>query len=158
MNPWKHALREGAITGSVASVLSTVALAAAGRREDGHAVAPINATSHWFYDTPALGQNHPSLRHTLGGYLIHHAASMFWGVLHARAWGMHAHAKRTAPALAGAGAAAAAACFVDLRVAPRRLTPGFEHRLSSGSLVLAYAFFALGLAASSVLLRPVQPQ
>ena len=56
--------------------------------------------------------------------------------MHAAAWGMQERNKRPAAALAGAAAAAALACFVDFRLTPRRLTPGFEQRLSTGSLAL----------------------
>ncbi|HWI84114.1 hypothetical protein [Ramlibacter sp.] len=150
MSSWKQALREGAISGSVASVLSAAALALAGRRENGAPAAPVNAISHWLWDRQALRQDGPSVRHTLAGYLIHHAASVWWGTWHAKAWGGRARAKRPAPALAGATAAAAVAWFVDYRMTPQRLTPGFEHRLSTGALVAVYACFAVGLALGSM--------
>jgi hypothetical protein len=150
MSAWKQALREGVLAGSVASVLSAAALLMAGRRENGHAAAPVNAISHWVWDRPALRANRPNLRHTLVGYGVHHGASIFWATLHARAWGMHAHAKRPGPALAGGMAAAAIACFVDFRMTPERLTPGFEHRLSAKALAAVYGCFALGLALGSV--------
>jgi hypothetical protein len=145
-----QALREGAIAGSVASVLSTVALVLAGRQETGHGAAPVNAISHWFWDHHALTQDRPSLRHTLAGFLVHHGASVFWGTLHARAWGCRRQAKQPGPALAGAATAAALACFVDYQLTPQRLTPGFEHRLSSRAMLAVYACFAVGLAIGSV--------
>ena len=150
MSPWKKAFEEGAVAGSIASLASTVALVAAGRRENGHSAAPVNAISHWVWDRPALVENRPSLRHTLTGYLVHHGASLFWGILHARAWGTRPDAKQLVPALAGAAAAAAVACFVDLRLTPRRLTPGFEHRLSATAMATVYGCFALGLALGSI--------
>ena len=150
MTSWEQALREGLVAGSVASLLSTVALVLAGRQENGHAAAPVNAISHWFWDRQALRANRPSLRHTLAGYLIHHGASVFWGTLHARAWGCRPQAKQPGPALAGAAAAAAVAYFVDYQLTPQRLTPGFEHRLSSRAMLAVYACFALGLAIGSV--------
>lgn len=150
MSHWKQALREGAIAGSVASMASAAALLVAGRRENGHAAAPVNAISHWVWDRPALRRDRPSLRHTLVGYLVHHGASIFWATLHARAWGCRPEAKQPGPAVAGAAAAAAVACFVDYRLTPRRLTPGFEHRLSRESLAAVYVCFALGLALGSM--------
>jgi hypothetical protein len=150
MTDWKQALREGVISGSMASLLSTAALAQAGRRENGTPAAPVNAISHWLWGRPALRQDRPTLRHTLVGYLIHHCASVFWGVLHAGAWGHRSGAKRPVPALAGATAAAAIACFVDYRMTPERLTPGFEHRLSTAAMVAVYGCFALGLALGSM--------
>jgi hypothetical protein len=150
MNRGKRVLVEGVVAGSVASLLSAVALAVAGRRENGHAAAPLNAISHWVWDRPALLQDRPSLRHTVPGVVVHHGASIFWATLHALVWGCSPVAKRVAPALAGAAAASAIACGVDYRLTPQRLTPGFEHRLSTGSMLAVYACFAIGLAAGSI--------
>lgn len=150
MDPWKDAVREGVLAGSVASVLSAAALVAGGIRENGAAAAPVNAISHWFWDRRALRQDGTSWRFTLAGYVVHHAASIFWATLHARAWGMRPEAKRPAAAVAGAATAAAVACFVDYRLTPRRLTPGFEHRLSSSALFGVYTCFAIGLAIGSM--------
>src|SRR5215210_7436421 len=104
MTTWKQAVSEGLVAGSAASVASAVALVVAGRRENGHSAAPLNAISHWLWDRPALRQDHPSVRHTLAGYLVHHAAAVFWGILHARAWGCRRQAKKPLPAIAGAAA------------------------------------------------------
>jgi hypothetical protein len=125
-------------------------LAQAGRRENRSAAAPVNATSQWVWGNPALREDGANARNTLVGYLIHHGASIFWGVLHARVWGMRREAKRLRPALAGAGAAATIAYLVDYRLTPRRLTPGFEHRLSTAARVAVYGCFALGLALGSM--------
>jgi hypothetical protein len=159
MQSWIPALREGAISGSVASVLSAAFLALAGHREcRHHPAAPVNAISHWIWDEPAFRADGASARHTLAGYAIHHAASVWWGVWHAKAWGTRAAAKRPLPALAGAAAAAAVACFVDYRMTPERLRPGFEHRLSTASLLGVYASFALGLALGSMAVPPAGRQ
>jgi hypothetical protein len=152
MSPWEKALCEGAVTGSVASFASALALVAAGRRENGDGAAPMNAVSHWVWGDAAFREGGPSWRNTLTGYLVHHSASIFWGTLHARAWGMRADAKRPLPALAGGAAASAIACFVDYRLTPHRFTPGFEHRLSTRSMLLVYTCFGLGLAAGSMAL------
>src|SRR3569832_2976323 len=103
-------LREGLIYGSVASVVSTAALAWAGRREDGHAAAPVNAVSHWGWDRESFTADRTNARHTLTGFLVHHCASVFWGTVYARAWGMHDRNKRAVPAVAGAAVAWARAC------------------------------------------------
>lgn len=153
MNAWKRALREGLFAGSIASVASAMALAACGRRETGHAAAPVNAVSHWVWDHESLAADQPTARHTLTGYLVHHGASVFWATLYARAWGWREEAKRPVPALAGAAVASAVACCVDYRLTPDRLTPGFEHRLSLRSLAFVYACFALGLAGGNIALR-----
>ncbi|HEY8356809.1 MAG TPA: hypothetical protein VIL30_05040 [Ramlibacter sp.] len=152
MTTWNRALREGAVAGSIASLLSTGYLAWAGRRH-GDAAAPVNAVSHWIFGDPALREDGTSAKFTATGALIHHGASVFWGVLHAKYWGGHPRAKRPLPAAAGAVAAAGIACFVDYRLTPGRLTPGFEHRLSTREMFNEYAWVAVGLAIGSMLMR-----
>lgn len=150
---WRQAFREGLATGGVASIASALVLAACGRRDNGRAAAPVNAVSHWIWHPEAFAHDEASLRHTLTGYLVHHGASVFWGTLHARAFGWREAAAQPVPAIAVGLTAAAAACFVDLRLTPDRLTPGFEHRLSARSLAVTYASFGLGLAIAAMVLR-----
>lgn len=152
MPTWKEALREGAVSGSVASILSGAYLAWAGRRR-GEPAAPVNAASHWFFGDRALHRDEASLLYTTTGFLVHHAASVFWGVLHAKAWGARREAKEPLPALGGAATAAGVACFVDYQLTPKRLTPGFEHRLGQPEMAKVYALFAIGLAIGSMLMR-----
>lgn len=151
MSPWKQALHTGVIAGSLASLTSMAALLAAGRRQAGTPIAPLNATSHWIWGDRALRQEQPSLRHTATGYLIHHAASVFWGVIYARVWATRRRATSPRAALAGAAVTSGVACLVDYRLTPQRLTPGFEHHLSRPALGAVYACFALGLAAGALL-------
>lgn len=153
MKPWNAAFREALLSGTVASLLSAAALAWAGRREERASAAPLNATSHWLWGDRALRRDRPTLRHTLAGYLIHHAAATFWAAVHARALGDKPQAAEPVPALAAASITAAAACFVDFRLTPHRLTPGFEHRLSRPALAGVYACFAVGLALGSLVMR-----
>lgn len=152
MITWKQALREGVVSGSLASILSAVYLSCAGQRR-GQPAAPLNAVSHWFFGQRALERDEPSLLYTLTGYLTHHASSIFWGVLHAKAWGGRQEAGQPVPAVAGAVVAAGVACFVDYQLTPKRLTPGFEHRLRRPEMVNVYACFAIGLAVGSLLMR-----
>lgn len=152
-NPWSTALREGAIAGTVASALSTALLAAAGQRQAGSAVAPTNAVSHWLWGDDALRAQAPSLRHTLAGYLTHHGACIFWAALYSRLWGHRDEAKTLPQAIAGGAATSAVAYVVDYKVVPKRLTPGFEHRLSPGAMTATYATLALGFALGALLAR-----
>ena len=128
MTTWKEALREGAVAGSIASILSGAYLAWRGWKR-GETAAPVNAVSHWFFGDRALREDEPSLLFTLTGYLTHHGASIFWGVLHAKFWGAKPAHNAPLPAVVGAAGASAVACFVDYQLTPKRLTPGFEHRL-----------------------------
>jgi hypothetical protein len=131
--------------GTLASVLSALALAWRGRGDTGSTLAAVNAPSHWFWGRQALRRNDASARYTLVGTLVHHGSSVFWALLYD---GLQRARRRPTPADAVADAAAvtALAALVDLKVVPERLTPGFERRLSNRSLVWVYAAFGAGLA------------
>ena len=146
---WKRAFNRGLLSGTFASILSTLALAARGRSETGSALAPINAVSHWYWGDRATRVDHANVKYTVPGYLTHHATSIFWAVLFERVFGGTLRG-RPGPTLATSAATAAVACFVDYQLTPKRLTPGFEHRLSKASLFLVYTAFAAGLAATEI--------
>lgn len=153
MESWKIAMRRGMLSGSSASVLSTLALAAMGKRETGSMLAPTNAVSHWIWGDEAARHNAPSLRYTLVGYAIHHASATFWAVLLERLMGARLDRKDLPTTLAVSAAASAVACFTDYQLTPERLHPGYEKRLSRPALALVYGAFALGLAAGAVAIR-----
>ena len=153
MNTWNVALREGLVAGTAASLLSTAVLAACGRLQAGSAFAPTNAVSHWLWGDEALHSSQPSWRHTFAGYATHHLASIFWATLYSRIWGHREDAKEPAQAIAGGVATSAVSCLVDYTLVPKRLTPGFEHRLSTGAMVTAYGALAAGFALGTLLLR-----
>jgi hypothetical protein len=139
-------MKQGLIAGSLGSVLSTLALALAGRRETGSAAPPVNAVSHWYWGDRALHRRRADVKHTAMGYLTHHGASVFWATLYAAAT-KDLEATRTPRGMvAGALATSAVACFVDYRLTPKRLTPGFEHEISRSAMAGVYASMALGLA------------
>jgi hypothetical protein len=160
-------LRRAAISGTCASLLSTGMLACGGSVDCGSAFAPVNAVSHWIWGERAIHASRPSIRHTVMGYVIHHAMSVFWAAFYegAAVWGeaqlcahpgAHRGAHRVAPALVLGGLAVAGiACFVDLKCTPQRLTPGFERRLSPGMLALVYLAFGLALPLGPMLRRHV---
>jgi hypothetical protein len=149
MHEWRQAFREGVRSGSAASALSTLALMALSRRQAGHMAAATNATSQWVWGDRALHQDDISWQHTVPGLLIHHAASIFWATLHARA---SASAQQTSwgkrPWVEGA-LVAATSCFADYQLTPKRLQPGFEQRLTRGALLLVYIAFGAGIALAS---------
>jgi hypothetical protein len=158
MHRWATALRDGALAGSLASVLSTVALARIGRRETGSAFAATDAVSHWLWGDEALQQDQADGRYTLTGFAIHHGASVLWASLYSALHGQRPEAGSPAHAAAGALVTAAAACLVDFRLTPHRFTPGFEHRLSRGGLALVYGSFAAGLFMGSLLIERKRQQ
>ena len=146
MKSWPEALRDGAVSGSAASVLSTAVLAARGEKEEDTPYGPTNAVSHWFWGDRAARQDEPSARYTGLGYAIHHASATLWAVLYEKWFGEKAERGEIVPAVAGAAAVAGLACFVDYQLTPQRLQPGFEKRLSTPSLFLVYASFGAALA------------
>ncbi len=154
MDDWNTALRRGAVSGALASVLSTAALAALGRIGTGSMAAPTNAISHWLWGEQAAHRDRPSLRYTATGYLIHHASATFWAVLFQRFAGTRLDRQGPGATLAASTAMSAVACFADYRLTPERLRPGYEKRLSQPSLALVYGAFGLGLAAGALMTRP----
>ena len=132
-----HALWSGAW----ASVVSSVMVSAWSRRVAGSVPAGTNATSQWVWGERARHARGWTWRHTAVGYLIHHASSVFWSTGY-EAW----CARSPQRPLAKAVAVAVLAYGVDYHVVPRRLSPGFERRVSPAGMVCAYAGFALGLA------------
>jgi hypothetical protein len=144
MRTWEEALRASLASGSAANVSSLIALIVAGKLESDNGVAPTNAISHWVWGDSATREDDPSIRHTLVGYGIHHAASIFWAVFYEKWFGQDDD-KSESQALVEQAAMAALACFVDYQLTPKRLTPGFEKRLSKKSLFFVYTAFGLGL-------------
>lgn len=153
MIDWKHTLREGLVGGTLAGLFSAGALALAGQRQTGSAVAPLNAESHWLWGQESLHQDSPTLRHTGTGFLTHQLATVFWATLNALARGGRRPAMALPQALLGGLATSAAAAAIDYTVVPKRLTPGFEHRLSTGAMVGVFLAMAGGIALGTMLLR-----
>lgn len=153
MESWNIAMRRGLLSGAVASVFSTVALAALGKAGTGSAFAPTNAISHWIWGEQAAQRDAPSMRYTAIGYTIHHLSATFWAVLFERFAGARLDRMDPAPTLAAATAASAVACFADYQLTPPALRPGYEKRLSKPSLALVYGAFGLGLAAGALMSR-----
>lgn len=153
MKNWSEATRNGLISGSAASVLSTAALAVCGKIETGDAVAPTNAISHWLWGDVAASKDGFQPKYTIPGYVVHHASAVFWAVLLEKYYGHVLDKSDAGDTLKVAGVATAVACFTDYKLTPHRLQPGFEMRLSKPSLFMVYASFALGLAIGAKAVR-----
>lgn len=153
MIDWKRKVREGLVSGTLAGLFSAVVLLVNGKRDAGSAVAPVNAESHWLWGEEALHQDRPTLRHTLTGLVTHQLATVFWATLYALARGDRKAVGSVPEAVLGGIATSAAAAAIDYTLMPRRLTPGFEHRLSTGSMVGVFAAIAGGIALGALLLR-----
>jgi hypothetical protein len=150
MTSWKDALAEGAVSGSIAAVLSAAVVAVAGKRESGSAIAPINAVSHWMWGEEAAQDETVNVRHTGVGAVTQLLAGMFWGTLHALLR-PHVRDEDVVPAaIAGGIATSVAAGVLDYGLIPKRLTPGYELRVSNRAIVAAFAAIAVGVAIGTV--------
>ncbi|MGK2953405.1 MAG: hypothetical protein ACSLEZ_13630, partial [Thiobacillus sp.] len=120
------ALGRGLVSGSIAAVASTVVLVIQSKKEAKSALSAQNAVSHWIWGEEAKHQHELSVRHTVLGYAIHHASAVFWGVIYER-WVRSKRPLSPPAELLRASAFATVANFVDYRLTPHRLKPGFEH-------------------------------
>jgi hypothetical protein len=131
-------------SGVFAGLATTAVLALLGRREAGSGAAPINATSHVLWgDDDAGSADAVDAKHTAAGLLINVGAGVFWSFVKELLLELTGRRSRAAAATTGA-AVAGLAHAVDYRLIPRRLTPGWELRLSPRSVALG--FVALGVA------------
>jgi hypothetical protein len=136
-------------SGTVAGLASAVAAAAAARREGKPAAAAVNAVSHWLWGDTAARQSSLSAKYTLTGFATNHAACIFWATGYEAL--RRALPRQVWAALASSAAITATAYVVDYHVVPKRLTPGYELRLSRRGLALVYASIALALPLREVL-------
>ena len=151
-------------SGTLASVLSALALAWHGRRRHGSSVSLLNAPSHWLHGEHALRANMPSWRFTFWGLLIHQLSSLWWAALYeglirwARPGAGPDRPVPTEPPspvaatpvdaarpVALAAAVTLLAWFVDTRAVPPKLRPGFERRASRAGIACVYGAFGAGL-------------
>jgi hypothetical protein len=153
MKNWRAASKDSVIPGLLSGAAVVVTAAALGRRDSGSAAAPINATSHIVAGEQAADIEQLTLRNTGTGLALGVASTVFWAAVYQKLFG-HAAERRGAPGALAAGAATAAIAYVtDYHVVPKRLTPGYEKRLSGKSLLTVYGALALGLAGGALLQR-----
>jgi hypothetical protein len=153
MSHWRRAAIDGCVSGTIASLTSTAALTLCGWIERRRPAAPNNAPSQWIWGETAGYATRATARHTVVGFAVHHAMSIFWAVLHERTFGSRVGTSAPLAPIAHGVATAAVASFVDFKLTPRRFQPGFDKHLSTRSLVLVYAAFGLGLASFSLAKR-----
>jgi hypothetical protein len=150
---WLIAARQALVSGTLASVFSTAVLAWLGQRHLGRPFAPTNATSHWLWgDEESFSSLGPSLRHTAIGYGTHHASALMWALFYER-WLGEDRSQDSRTIVTRAALMTAIAAFVDYRLTPKRLTPGFEAHLNRASMVGVFAAIGVGLAMGAFLNR-----
>ncbi|WON73812.1 hypothetical protein [Nitrosospira sp. Is2] len=180
----RSVLGRAVISGTVGGLAAAAAASLAGKREDDHYAAPLNATSHIIWGDEAAYQDKPSLKYTLTGFLLNHASAIFWaifyekllgrgesradqGALHPTNWNegpLHdssniaSQARPMLEPILDAAAVTAAAYVTDYYLVPKRFTPGFEKRLSGKSLFAVFVALAAGLAARDVIRATKAPR
>ncbi|AKJ29549.1 hypothetical protein [Caldimonas brevitalea] len=153
MKTWTGAAKDALISGGAASITSAALLALRGRKDTGSALAPLNATSHIVWGDEALHVNRATAKHTLTGGALHAASGVFWGVLFEKLLGRERQPTSVGALARNAAKATAIAAVVDLVLVPKRLTPGFERRLSGRSLWMVYGGLAAGMVVGAYLLK-----
>lgn len=146
------------ISGSNASLLSGIALSICSKLEEGSAAGALNGPSQWIWGEDEAHTRRATVRHTLVGYLIHHASSIFWAVGYERAFGCDRNRELARvpwlQILAEGALTAALAYCVDYHVTPKRLRPGFKKHLGPVGIFASYAAFGLGLALTTLARKP----
>ncbi|MBP2236399.1 hypothetical protein J2Z31_002913 [Sinorhizobium kostiense] len=142
-------------SGTIASLVTTAALALFAGLERRSVFQPTNATSHWLHGENAGRIRIADAKHTLLGYCTHHLSAIFWA-LPFEAWLAADRSREPTVVLRKAALTAAVAYLVDYHLVPKRLTPGWETVLSKRSIGMTYAALALGLAAGAMLSRKAQ--
>jgi hypothetical protein len=153
MKTWTQAFKDSIVPAAVADAATLATVALCGRRDSGSAIAPVNASSHVIWGERAAAVERATLRHTLPGVLINAGAGLWWALVFEKLFGAMADRHGAAAAATGGAATAALAYAVDYHLVPRRLTPGWEHRMSGRSVATSLAAMGAGLAVGAVLSR-----
>ena len=156
MQNWSQVGLSALVSGTIASVASTVALGLLAKNEGKAAPRPINATSHWVHGEDAGNVRGVDAAHTATGYLTHHSACVMWASI------MEAILKRRGNVGPGEIAVTAAgvsvlAAAVDYGITPKRFTPGWEAVLTKKSMAGAYVAMAVGLAVGGIVTSRLLP-
>jgi hypothetical protein len=148
-NRWSQIGLSAVVTGTIATFVSSAALAALAKMEGKGALQPTNATSHWLQGDEAAQVDAADAGHTLVGFATHHASAIFWAAPF-EAW-LAANPPRSLwGLLRDAAVMSGIAAAVDYGATPQRFTPGWELVLSKRSMFATYAALALGLAAGAL--------
>lgn len=126
------------------ALATTAAACIASKLETGRTAAALNATSHIVWGEPAFRADAASVRYTLVGALLNAGAMLAWSAVHE----LLPEPRSLAARAAKATGVTAASYVTDYYLVPKRLTPGFEERLSGEALALVYVALGLGFLAS----------
>jgi len=137
--------RDSAAKGQICTVATSVAAALCGQLENGKPCAPLNAISHITFGDEALAQDAFSVKYTITGLMLNNSANTTWAALHEMLFGTYQDEGNVPVSLAGGAFVSVLAYITDFYIVPKRLTPGFEHKLSLRSLIFIYIILALAL-------------
>jgi hypothetical protein len=133
------------VSGTLAAIAVTFVASLAARRASGSAASALNATSHVLWGERAGRQDGYSAKYTATGFVTNYGASLFWALFYEALGGRKRRTRLRA--LRDAALVASAAYVTDYHIVPKRLTPGFEMRISPRALAAVYAALAVGLSA-----------
>jgi hypothetical protein len=131
-------------TAAIAAAGSGLVATLIGKRQTGSMAAALNAVSHILWGDRAARTDRFDLAHTGAGTLLHGGAAWLWSAVAHQVWRRSGRGLGAAIAV-GAGTAALA-YVVDYHVVPKRLTPGFELRVSRLGLFAIYGVLGGALA------------
>jgi hypothetical protein len=138
--------RDVLATGAIATVTTTLAALGLSKAETGSTAAGLNATSHILWGEKAFRKDSFDWRHTALGAVLNAGAMASW----ATAQRLLFPRPRTLLGAACTGVAVSAIAYVvDYYMVPKRLTPGFEARLTRSGLFTLYGVLAGALAAGA---------
>jgi hypothetical protein len=82
MKTWRQAWQDGLLSGAIGSLVPAAALSAAGQKETGSVLGPINVISRWSWGDRTAHHHEAGLRYTAIGDAIHHASASAWAVVY----------------------------------------------------------------------------
>lgn len=152
MNPLSALCRDSLLPAAIAGAAVLGSIAIAGKRDSGSALAPINASSHVLWGDQAARVERATLRHTVPGVAINLGAAFWWALVCRVLFGRAANRHPGTAVAAGTGTVALA-YLLDYKLLPKRLTPGWELRISNRSLFTTLAVMGVGLGVGAVLAK-----
>ena len=138
-------LRDGIGRAQFVAASAALAVAAVGWLENGDAATPLNAVSHIAWGDESFERAELSVKYTGAGLALNQVSVASWALLHEWIFGRARDEGKWGISLAGGFLVSALAYLVDFKLVPEKLKPGFERKLSSGSLIAVYLLLALAL-------------
>lgn len=145
--------RQSALPAALATATTTAAVTGLTKLNDGSGAAGLNAVSHILWGDEATSKDELSAKYTLIGGALNSAAVASWAAIHEMAVDQFRLPRRLMPMLLSASLVSGVAYVVDYHVVPKRLTPGFEKRITPRAMAIVYGALAIGLAVGAVLGR-----